>query len=742
VATELYEDDGIVDAEFVEEGRTQRLRAAVTEKASPHAAKAKAAYGDQKVRVGARVKAWFATADVTDVQLGEQVVNRKRKQVQQADESLIREVARQRSRLTEAKIRAARDGDGSSTEVERINGDLAAAEARLEIRAAEGPALAILPPTSGEVGRARWSKKAGRVAIVIAGGLAWSRGIAAEPIVLLLSAGGAPFGWWYLSRPLEVDAQPGTVSLVKGPAQVAAPMAAASPYGASPSSPAFDAPAPPALDEAVLTKALRDCGAIGRDQTVTILSAPAWGPDGTATIVFDLPSGGSVAKFRTKAEEFAGALGRDSSMIDITKAGTAVRVSLWMSDIDPFADVRPSPLMTHKGGIDAWKDGIPVAWAKRGNAICLPVMNSNFLIAGMTRSGKGVGAANLAAGAAMDVRINLRVVAGKANGEWDSYAKAGVAATYFKPNAARLLALLEALVSDMDRRNKVLGELSKSKLTRESIERVGGLELLVIDELATYTRPGKPLRDEILEALIQLSAVAAGAGILLVLITQYPEVDVIPQALAMNCGTRWAMRVDNATQSNAILGGGSASSGRDASKFDPPLPGLGWMVNPFAGVTDLARSFDLDEDERGEVTMLMERAADLRSQAGRLTGQWDDPIEQALLNVTGLSSAAGGPERNGVPGRAVHQLTPEQRQQIEALRGALAAMDHLDRDEAQLDEMAKVVGGSMTGERLGELLRSGGAGGTVKVTIPGRAGRVNGYQRADIEDALKFLTGA
>ncbi|MFE7510170.1 hypothetical protein ACFU8I_02915 [Streptomyces sp. NPDC057540] len=495
---------------------------------------------------------------------------------------------------------------------------------------------------------------------------------------------------------------------------------------------------PVGIDDDYLQQAINSIGFPGK---VRILDVSP-GADDTSTTVFDLPTGVPVEAVKRKIVALAAALGRDVSMIDLNKAGAEGRASLWMTSRDPFGSPRPSPLLTMTGTLDAFGRGIPVAWNKRGEPVVLPVSNSSFVIAGMTRSGKGVGAANLIAGAAMDPRINLRIVAGKENGEWDSYAKAGVAATYFKPSPERLLALLKALIADMGRRNRDLGKWSKSKVTADTLIKIGGLELLVIDEVATYTRPGKRLREEILEALIELSAVAAGAGILLVLITQYPEVDVLPQALAMNCGTRWAMRVDNATQSNAVLGGSASSSGRDASKFDPPLPGLGWLVNPFAGVTDKARSFDLDEDERGEITELMKRAAAVRKEAGRLVGQWDDPIESALLSATGLSSAAGGPAGNGVPGRTALQATPEQRQQAEAMRGALIAMNELGRDVAQTQEMAELIGGSMTAARLGDLLRDGGAGGTVKIEIPGRTGRVNGYRRADIKDALEFLSGA
>lgn len=496
---------------------------------------------------------------------------------------------------------------------------------------------------------------------------------------------------------------------------------------------------PTELDDETLQKAVNECGFRG---DIRIVQPTQTAPDGSSTTVFDMPGASTAAELKKKLASLAAALGRDVSMVDVTKAGLEGRVSLWMSDTPPFDEPRPSPLMTLRGSLDAFGAGVPVAWNKRGQAVVLPINNSSFVIAGGTRSGKGVGASNLVGGAAMDPRINIRIVAGKENGEWNAYAKAGVASTYFKPSPERLLALLKALLADKNRRERVLDKLSKSKVTTDTIDKVGGIELLIIDEVATYTRPGKPLRDEILEALIELSSVAAGAGILLVLITQYPEVDVLPTALALNCSTRWAMKVESATQSNAILGGGASGMGRDASKFDPPLPGLGWLVNGFAGITDLARSFDLDEDERGEISELMLRAARLREKAGRLAGRWQDPIEQQLLNETGLSSLAGGPDRNGVPGRALHDMGPEQRQQLEAVRGALAAMNHLARDEAQLDEMARFIGGSMTPERLGELLRAAGAGGTVKITVPHKDGRVNGYRRADIADARRFLEGA
>ncbi|MHA4819430.1 type IV secretory system conjugative DNA transfer family protein [Streptomyces aculeolatus] len=702
----------------------------------------------QRDNVKRRLADWFRAADVTDARLAEQVEARRRRNARQEEAHLAAQVRRLRAQ-------AARRGDRGAL----MDDQIAHAQGELDAFRAERKEV-HLKIDSDVLIRARYGRRATRAAIAALGGLALSQGIAAEPVVALASLGGAPVAWWWLGRPFSGDQAhpgqhqpdtwaaapyPGSVDLTKRPAAPGPDRPrpeegpAAAPYGGPPpAAPDFDAPPPPALSEEALNAALQESRCIKPGQHVTVLKAPAWSEDRTAVVVFDLPPGVTVTMLQKRAEALAGALGRDLSMIDLSKAGAAGRCALWMSDVDPFEDPRPSPLLTHAGGVDAWRDGVPVAWAKRGNPIALAIKNSSFVIAGMTRSGKGVGAANLAVGAALDVRINLRIVAGKVNGEFDPYGRTGVAATYFKQRAERFHMLVKALLADLDRRNALLGKLGKSKLTPEVINQIGGLELLVVDELATFTRPGRyEERDELLEDLIQLAAVAAGAGILMVLITQYPEVDVIPQGLAMNCGTRWAMRVDNATQSNAILGGGASAAGRDASKFDPPMPGLGWLVNPFLGVTDLARSFDLDEDERGEVTTLLTRAAELRRDAGRLPGQWDDPIEAHLARVTGKSSAGGGPQGDGIPAAAAHALTDEQQQSRAALVACLEVMDSLGRD-AQLAEMADRMGA--TAEDLGRQLRAAGAGSTTKITVDGR--RVQGYTRDALETALDALGGA
>ncbi|MGW6222228.1 hypothetical protein ACWF8U_20360, partial [Streptomyces olivaceus] len=683
----------------------------------PRATRVKTAFAEQRKHASARTRDWLATNDLDQVDIIETATKTKDKKY---DARLAQQERVTGEAIARHKVANARhDTDPntvSASELAALTGRAAAEEAKLEALRNKPK----LPPTDREIAATRTVKKAARAAIVAGGGLASlplagatiEQAAAGQPMLLAALGTAAGYGWYLISRPFDAG-QPAPAPTMGEQPLAAAVVNLAKP-DPQPGQREFNAPPPPALTAEELEQALRNIGEVKPTEQIQILAVPQRDREGNTTVVFDLPPRTKVANLVRKIEEFAGALGRDSMMIDVTKAGTELRTSLWMTDRDPFEDTRPSPLLAAPSQIDAFKDGVPVAWAKRGNTIRLPISISNMAIGGGTRSGKGVGASNLVVGSTFDPRINLRIVAGKNNAEWNPYAQAGVASTYFKPNPDRLVALLDGLIADKDRRERDLDKLGKSKMVAPVIEQIGGVELLVIDELATYTRPGKPRRDEIVEKLVLLASVAAGAGILMVVITQYPSVDVFPTELAVNFTTKWAMRVDSARQSNAILGDGSSGQGRDASKFDPPRPGLGWLVNPFAGVTDKARSFDLDEDERGEITMLLEKAAKIREQAGRLAGQWDDPIEQHLLNTTGLSSAAGGPKRDGQPGRNILQVTPEQRMQMEALRGCLIAMKDLGRDVAQLDEMAELIGGGMDEERLGELLRAGGAGGTVK----------------------------
>jgi S-DNA-T family DNA segregation ATPase FtsK/SpoIIIE len=220
---------------------------------------------------------------------------------------------------------------------------------------------------------------------------------------------------------------------------------------------------------------------------------------------------------------------------------------------------------------------------------------------------------------------------------------------------------LEVMVGEMHRRTEILVELGLSKLSEDLIEQVGGIELIVVDELATYTAPEGPSKqyaEQITEYLAQIAAVGASVGIVLALATQYPEVAIVPSRLRGNCAGRMAMRVENADASNTILGKGAAGAGYDSSKIPnaKSTRGRGWLTTPDTGMIAV-RSLFIDETT-GEIKNLIAIGTELRRAAGTLPRHCEDPVEAALLIATGASSVAGGRNGNGgiVRGTVIDRL--------------------------------------------------------------------------------------
>jgi S-DNA-T family DNA segregation ATPase FtsK/SpoIIIE len=401
------------------------------------------------------------------------------------------------------------------------------------------------------------------------------------------------------------------------------------------------------LGEDTMRRVLTEAGVVPEKRGAEIrgVGIPHIDGPGIAYAV-DLPSGIPATAALAKAEQIASALGVHLDWMDLeldrSAGSNASRLSIWVSSEDPFAVVRRSPLIGHKGALDLWNDGAPIVFGKRGNTVCIRVRDTMMLIGGATRRGKGMLIANLNLSAAKDVRVNLRLFDGKASGEHNAFSR--ILATFVKKDPERLVLFLRAVLEDMDRRSDFLDERGKAKLTEDLIEEIGGIELIEIDELATYTARGTSrFVDEIVENLCQIAAVGAGLGVLLVCATQVPEVDVVRGRLRQNLIARVAMNTESPGASNTIMGDGMAGQGYDASQIPLNQPGRNWMSTPDTGAIG-TRSFLVEDDDKPPI---ISDAYELRKAAGRLPGQWRDPIEEKLVAWTGVSSAAGGERGNG-----------------------------------------------------------------------------------------------
>lgn len=403
------------------------------------------------------------------------------------------------------------------------------------------------------------------------------------------------------------------------------------------------------LTESMLDRAFVAAKIMGDGQRLRMVSPCAVDGSGDAWLaVVDLPDGITVDKARAKVAELAAALGIDRCQLDMRQAGGEGRLALWASITDPFATTRRSPLIGRTEPINAWRNGIPIAFDKRGRIIYATISDYSFLFAGATRSGKGMGLANLLAGAMLDPRVHIRLFDGKGSGEYVPFAP--VLATFVRRNPRRLVEFLRVMVEEMNRRTEILVERGVSKASEALLEQLGGIELVVVDELATYSAkegPSSQYAEEITELLAQIAAVGASTGIVLALATQFPEVGIVPSRLRGNLSARMAMRTETPSASNVILGDGMVSQGYDSSKIPNTKASRGrnWLTTPDTGVIE-TRSLFIDEST-GEILPLIALGVDIRRKAGCLPGHYVDPVEAAMLRRTGASAAAGGPSGNG-----------------------------------------------------------------------------------------------
>ena len=391
------------------------------------------------------------------------------------------------------------------------------------------------------------------------------------------------------------------------------------------------------------------------------------------------PPGIPAAVAVAKKQQIAAALGVHSDWLDLAVGSVETLLLIWVASEDPFGVVRRSPLVGHKGPLDLWNDGAPILFGKRSNIISMTLRDLMMLIGGRTRSGKGMLLANLNLAMAKDVRINIRLFDGKASGEHNALAP--LLSTFVKKNPERLALFTRAVLEELDRRADFLDERGKSKLTEDLIEEIGGIEVIEIDELATYTaKATSPFVEEIVENLCQIAAVGAGLGVLLVLATQVPEVDVVRGRLRQNLVARAAMNTESPQASNTILGDGMAGQGYDASMIPLNQRGRCWLDTPDTGTLP-ARSGLVEDEDRPPI---IADGYELRKAAGRLPGQWRDPIEAYLIRETGVSSAAGGTRGNG---RIVRESSPTLRDYL------IKAVSSTGRGEATRAEVFAYLAG-------------------------------------------------
>jgi S-DNA-T family DNA segregation ATPase FtsK/SpoIIIE len=423
------------------------------------------------------------------------------------------------------------------------------------------------------------------------------------------------------------------------------------------------------MDPQVLVDAYRDAKLIGKDETLRLVERAHRQGNGWAIIV-DLPATRKAVDVIKHRDALASALAVDEIQLIVERVrgrgGHAGRVSMWVSDEDPYAT---PPLRTPLLDVDHWDAWRPVPFGRdaRNRRIDLPLVWTSLIVGAIPRQGKTFATRLPAAGLILDPYTRLYIFDGKGGKDWE--AAECVAHRFVRgdelEHAYAVRDHLLELVAETQARFARMSMLDddicpESKIT-PSISHDPSLNMpitaVIIDEVQVFlenpTREvvgGKKttLGSYIADLLTYLAKKGPAAGIVVILATQRPDSTTIPSRLRAVLGSRFALRVMDWRDSNIILGEQMNTRGYDSSTLLPSHKGVG-ILRPDgdtdAGVDVLALIVRTHYMPNPDWRTICARGRALREAAGTLTGHaagddTRDAIDRAAV-VKALGSAVG-----------------------------------------------------------------------------------------------------
>lgn len=289
----------------------------------------------------------------------------------------------------------------------------------------------------------------------------------------------------------------------------------------------------------------------------------------------------------------------------------------------PWID-RPHPLLT-LAQVDI-ADGIPWSVTVEGDVLPYEVAGSNSLFGGESGAGKSTAMAGVWGGFCLSPSSRIWVIDG---GEVDTepLRRAGIPDgwTTDLPEGVKILA---EVLAEVDRRQHLLAGSGIRKPNAEWFAEHGlSYDLLLIDELATFTQRKGAEAAEFADILRLISQRCRKTGVHLLLGIQSPSVEAIDADSRDVIPVRWCGRARSADMANKVLGKGAVGRGIDPREL-PDVKGVGWFSGPSREV--ITRPFDLSDADLAAICL---RGAALRKGSGFVSAADEDKALARRVSV-------------------------------------------------------------------------------------------------------------
>ena len=297
--------------------------------------------------------------------------------------------------------------------------------------------------------------------------------------------------------------------------------------------------------------------------------------------------------FERACPELAHSFGARACLVREDRPG---RIWLEFMTSDPLVETVPA-LPVPDGEVDV--QTVAIGRQENGEPWRLPVRGTHVLIAGATGAGKGSVLQSLLRGLGPAIRDGLVAV-------WAVDPKGGMELGPGRPMYTRfakttptdrpyddIVELLEELVKVMQHRAQRLDGVTR--LHEPTVQEP--LIVLVVDEIANLTAylTDRKLKDRIQQALGVLLTQGRAVGIVVIAALQDPRKEVL--TLRNLFPVRVALRLDEATQVDMVLGDGARDQGAICDAIPNALPGVGYVrVDGVREPTRVRASKITDED--------------------------------------------------------------------------------------------------------------------------------------------------